>query len=74
MNKRKLQAMTSERAKDVKAPEYLGTLSAFLTNLTIEAALKALMDYPHQAIIAAVSPLRSSKVIMVNRNLNASWS
>lgn len=45
MDKRKLQAMANELAKDVKTPEDLSTLSAFLTKLTVEAALKAEMDY-----------------------------
>lgn len=45
MDKRKLQAMANELAKDVKTPEDLSILSAFLTKLTVEAALKAEMDY-----------------------------
>ena len=45
MNKEKLQAMAEELAKDVKTPEDLSTLSAFLTKLTVEAALKGEMDH-----------------------------
>jgi len=45
MDKRKLQAMANELAKDVKTPEDLSTLCAFLTKLTVEAALKSEMDY-----------------------------
>ena len=45
MNKQKLQAMAEELAKDVKTPEDLGQLSAFLTKLTVEAALKGEMDH-----------------------------
>jgi putative transposase len=40
MNKKKLQAMAEELAKDLKTPEDLSQLSAFLTKLTVEAALK----------------------------------
>ena len=46
MNKSKLQALASELAKDVKTPEDLNNLSAFLTKLTVEAALKVEM-YHH---------------------------
>lgn len=45
MNKNKLQALADELAKDVKTPEDLSTLSAFLTKLTVEAALKAEMNH-----------------------------
>ena len=45
MNKQKLQAMAEELAKDVKTPEDLSQLSAFLTKLTVEAALKGEMDH-----------------------------
>jgi putative transposase len=45
MDKRKLQAMANELAKDVKTPEDHSTLSASLTKLTVEATLKAEMDY-----------------------------
>ena len=45
MNKNKLQALASELAKDVKTPEDLNNLSAFLTKLTVEAALKVEMDH-----------------------------
>jgi putative transposase len=44
MNKDKLQALANELAKDVKTPEDLNNLSAFLTKLTVEAALKVEMD------------------------------
>jgi putative transposase len=46
MNKKKLQAMAEELAKDLKTPEDLSQLSAFLTKLTVEAALKGEM-YHH---------------------------
>ena len=45
MNKKKLQAMAEELAKDVKTPEDLSQLSAFLTKLTVEAALKGEMSH-----------------------------
>lgn len=45
MNHKKLQAMAEELAKDVKTPEDLSTLSAFLTKLTVEAALKGEMNH-----------------------------
>lgn len=45
MNKSKLQAMAEELAKDVKTPEDLSELSAFLTKLTVEAALKGEMNH-----------------------------
>jgi len=45
MNTEKLQAMAEELAKDIKTPEDLGQLSAFLTKLTVEAALKGEMDH-----------------------------
>lgn len=45
MNKNKLEALASELAKDVKTPEDLNNLSAFLTKLTVEAALKVEMDH-----------------------------
>jgi len=45
MNKKKLQAMAEELAKDLKTPEDLSQLSAFLTKLTVEAALKGEMDH-----------------------------
>ncbi|MFT5503942.1 MAG: putative transposase, partial [Gammaproteobacteria bacterium] len=38
INKDKLQALANELAKDVKTPEDLNNLSAFLTKLTVEAA------------------------------------
>jgi putative transposase len=46
MNTKKLQALASELAKDVKTPEDLNNLSAFLTKLTVEAALKVEMGHP----------------------------
>ena len=45
MDHKKLQAMAEELAKDVKTPEDLNTLSAFLTKLTVEAALKGEMSH-----------------------------
>lgn len=45
MDKKQLQAMAEELAKDVKTPEDLSQLSAFLTKLTVEAALKGEMDH-----------------------------
>ncbi|NRB40240.1 MAG: IS256 family transposase [Pseudomonadales bacterium] len=45
MDNKKLQAMAEELAKDVKTPEDLSQLSAFLTKLTVEAALKGEMDH-----------------------------
>ena len=45
MNNKKLQALAEELAKDLKTPEDLNALSAQLTKLTVEAALKAEMNY-----------------------------
>tara|TARA_B110000027_G_scaffold127158_1_gene146226 strand:- start:78 stop:1304 length:1227 start_codon:yes stop_codon:yes gene_type:complete len=45
MNHKKLQAMAEELAKDIKTPGDLGQLSAFLTKLTVEAALKGEMNH-----------------------------
>lgn len=45
MDHKKLQAMAEELAKDVKTPEDLSQLSAFLTKLTVEAALKGEMSH-----------------------------
>lgn len=45
MNSKKLQAMAEELAKDLKTPEDLSQLSAFLTKLTVEAALKGEMNH-----------------------------
>ena len=45
MDHKKLQAMAEELAKDIKTPEDLGQLSAFLTKLTVEAALKGEMNH-----------------------------
>ena len=45
MNQKKLQAIAEELAKDVKTPEDLSQLSAFLTKLTVEAALKGEMNH-----------------------------
>jgi putative transposase len=36
----KLQALADELAKDIKTPEDLSQLSAFLTKLTVKAALR----------------------------------
>jgi len=41
MNQKKLQALAEELAKDLKTPEDLSALSAQLTKITVEAALKA---------------------------------
>ena len=45
MNNKKLQALAEELAKDLKTPEDLNALSAQLTKLTVEAALKAEMNH-----------------------------
>jgi transposase-like protein len=45
MDHQKLQAMAEELAKDVKTPDDLNQLSAVLTKLTVEAALKGEMNY-----------------------------
>ena len=45
MDHKKLQAMAEELAKDVKTPDELNQLSAFLTKLTVEAALKGEMSH-----------------------------
>jgi len=45
MDQKKLQALATELAKDIKTPEDLGALSAQLTKLTVEAALNAEMDH-----------------------------
>ena len=45
MDKDKLQTLANELAKDIKTPEDLSSLSAMLTKLTVEAALKAEMGH-----------------------------
>ena len=45
MDHKKLQAMAEELAKDLKTPDDLSQLSAFLTKLTVEAALKGEMNH-----------------------------
>lgn len=45
MDHKKLKAMAEELAKDLKTPEDLSQLSAFLTKMTVEAALKGEMDH-----------------------------
>ena len=44
MGNKRLQALATELAKDLKPPEDLAALSAQLTKITVEAALKAEMD------------------------------
>lgn len=45
MDQKKLQTLAEELAKDLKNPEDLSALSAQLTKLTVEAALKAEMNH-----------------------------
>jgi len=45
MNKEKMQAFADELAKEVKTPEDLSQLSAMLTKMTVEAALKSEMNF-----------------------------
>src|SRR5690554_7710778 len=45
MDHKKLQVMAEELAKDIKTPEDLSQLSAFLTKLTVEAALKGEVNH-----------------------------
>ncbi len=45
MDHKKLQAMAEELAKDLKTPDDLSQFSAFLTKLTVEAALKGEMSH-----------------------------
>jgi transposase-like protein len=45
MNKEKMQAFANELAKEVKTPEDLSQLSAMLTKMTVEAALKSEMNF-----------------------------
>ena len=44
MNKEKIQALANELAKEVKTPDDLSQLSAMLTKMTVEAALKSEMN------------------------------
>jgi len=44
MNQKQLQALAEELAKDLKTPEELSALSAQLTKIIVEAALKAEMN------------------------------
>ncbi|MFT5635092.1 MAG: putative transposase [Cognaticolwellia sp.] len=44
MDKKKLQAMAEELAKDIRTPDDLSQLSAYLTKLTVEAVYKAGKD------------------------------
>ena len=45
MNKEKMQALANELAKDLKTPDDLSQLSAMLTKMTVEAALKSEMNF-----------------------------
>jgi len=45
MDKNKLQALAQELAKDIKTPQDLSEFSAYLTKLTVEAALNAEMEH-----------------------------
>jgi putative transposase len=45
MDKKKLQAMAEELSKDIRTPDDLSQLSAYLTKLTVEAALKGEMNH-----------------------------
>jgi len=45
MNKDKMKAIAAELAKDIKTPDELSQLSAILTKLTVEAALKSEINY-----------------------------
>ncbi len=45
MNQNKIQALAEEIAKDLKTPQDLNELSALLTKITVEAALKAEMNH-----------------------------
>ncbi len=45
MNKEKLQALANELAKEVKTPDDLSQLSAMLTKMTVEAALRSEMNF-----------------------------
>ena len=45
MDNNKLQALADELAKGIKTPEDLSQLSAFLTKLTVEAALRGEMNH-----------------------------
>ena len=45
MNKEKMQALANELAKDIKTPDDLSQLSAMLTKMTVEAALKSEMNF-----------------------------
>lgn len=45
MNKEKMQALATELAKEIKTPDDLSQLSAMLTKMTVEAALKSEMNF-----------------------------
>ncbi len=45
MNKKKINALASELAKDIKTPEDLSALTAQLTKITVEAALNTELDH-----------------------------
>jgi len=45
LNEDKLKAFARELAKDIKTPEDLSELSAYLTKLTVEAALNGEMNH-----------------------------
>jgi len=45
MNKEKMQALANELAKELKTPDDLNQLSAMLTKMTVEAALKSEMNF-----------------------------
>ena len=65
MNQSKIKALASELSKDLKTPEDLSELSAELTKITVEAALKAEMEshkviYTTNAIESLNSVIRKS--------------
>ena len=75
MDQEKLQAIAEELAKGLKTPEDLSQLSALLTKLTVEAALKGEMNhhlgYEKSASIGRHSGNNrngsSSKILKVNQ-------
>jgi len=78
MDQEKLQAMAEELAKGLKTPEDLSQLSAFLTKLTVEAALKGEMSH-HLGYEKSASVYRhsgngpSSKTLKGNHWTNSNY-
>ena len=64
MNTEKLQAIAEELAKDIRTPDDLSQLSAYLTKLTVEASLKGEMNHPSVTIKMTLQAITAAIVAM----------